>query len=81
MVKLSAGERRRVGEVDVDVVGAPREQLVGRDPVELREPEQPRHADRALAPLVGPEHRRLEFLVGACLHIVERQALLSANRA
>ena len=81
MVKLSpvatAGSERSMSTSWV-----PRgRQLVGGHPVQLGEPEEPRHADRPLTAFVGSEHGRLELLVGARLHVVERQALLTANRA
>ena len=80
-MKPSPSDADRLGEVDLEVVGARGQQLVGRHPVELGQPEEARHRDRALTPLVGAEHRRLELLVGARLHVVERQALLAADRA
>ena len=57
------------------------QELVGRHPVELGEPQEARHRDRPLAPLVGTEDRGLEFLVGAGLDVVQRQALLPPDRA
>ena len=80
MVKPSPTSPRRFGEVDLEVVAAPGQQLVGGHAVELGEAEQARHRDRPLAPLVGAEHRGLELLVRARLHVVERQSLLAADR-
>src|SRR5207248_9511939 len=59
----------------------PGEELVGRHPVELGEAEQPGNRDGPLAALVGAENRSLELLVGPGLHVVEREALLPADRA
>ena len=59
-----------LGEVDLDVRVA-REQLVGRHLVDLGEPQQTGHGDRALAPLVRAEDGCLEFEIGARLHVVE----------
>ena len=75
----TAGRAARVDEVDLALELA-RQQLVGRDLVDLGEAQQPRHRDRPLAPLVGAEHRRLELQVRARLDVVERQALLPADR-
>ena len=60
-----------VGEVDLDV-GVARQQLVGRDLVDLGEAQQPRHRDRPLAPLVRAEHRRLELEARPCLDVVPK---------
>ena len=76
-----AGRDRGLGEVDVDVVVAPREELVGGHAIELREPEEPGHRDGTLTPLVRAEHRRFELLVRPRLDVVQRQALLAADRA
>ena len=48
--------------------------------VDLGEPEQPRHGDRALAPLVRAEDRCLELQVGARFDVVERKPLLATDR-
>ena len=74
---IAAGSVRSISSVVARSAGS---SWSGGHPVELGEAEQPRHRDRPLAPLVGAEHRRLELLVGACLDVVERQALLPADR-
>ena len=68
-----------LGEVDLDV-GVARQQLVGRDLVDLGEPQQPGHRDRALAALVRAEDRGLELEIGARLDVVQRQPLLATDR-
>ena len=80
MVKPSPATPIGLGEVDLEVVRAAGQQLVGRHPVQLGQAEEARHRDGAFTPFVGAEHRRLELLVGARLHVVERQALLAADR-
>ena len=57
-----------------------RQQLVGRDVVELGQPHEARHRECPLAPLVGAEDRGLELLAGPRLDLVQRQALLAADR-
>ena len=73
IVKPSPAIADRLGEVDLDVV-RPGQELVGRHLVDLGQPEQARHRDRALTALVGAEHRCLELQVGARLDVVQRQA-------
>ena len=75
---VAPGERRRrLGEVDFHIgtvrapVEAARQQLVGRNPVQLGEAQQTRDRDRTLAALVGTQHRRLELLAGPGLDVVE----------
>src|SRR5581483_11898939 len=73
----------RVGEVDD--VGSPvaflaRQELVDGHLVEAGEALQPRYRDRTLAPLVRAEHRRLELLSRPGFDVLQREALLAANR-
>ena len=53
-----------------------RQHLRNRNPEELGEPLQTRHREAALAPLVCPEHRRLELALRLALHVLEGQAAL-----
>ena len=55
------------------------QQLIDRHVVEPGQALEPGHRDGPLAPLVGPEHRRLELLVRGRLDLLERQALLAAD--
>src|SRR4051794_1739294 len=71
-------EIRDLGEVDLDVRIA-WEQLVRRDLVDLGEPQQSGHRDRALAALVRAEHARLELETAARLDVVQRQPLLASD--
>ena len=47
------------------------QEFIGRNAVELREAQESGDGDRPLAPLVGPEHRGLELLVGFGLDVVQ----------
>ena len=73
----AAGAGLDEADLAVELAG---QQLVGRDLVDLGEAQQPRHRDRALAPLVRAEHRRLELEARARLDVVQRQTFLAADR-
>jgi len=68
---LTAGAGR-LGEIDLDVVTAPGQELVGGHPVQLGEAEQAGDGKRTLAPLVCAQHGGLELLIGLGLHVMER---------
>ena len=70
----SSRAARALDEADLAVELAGQE-LVGRHLVDLGQAQQAGNGDRPLAPLVGAEHRRLEFEARARLDIVERQTL------
>ena len=79
-VRVERARTAGVDEADLAVELA-RQQLVGRDLVDLGEAQQPRDRDRALAALVRAEHRRLELETRTRLDVVQRQTLLPADRS
>src|SRR5262249_45362173 len=68
-----------VDEADLAVELA-REELIGRDLVDLGQPQQAGHRDGALAALVGPEDRRLEFEARGGFDVVKGEPLLPSDR-
>ena len=64
-----------------DLARLRRQELVDRHVVELRQPLQARHRDRALTPLVGAEHRGLELQPRGLLDRLEREPLLASHSA
>ncbi len=71
--------RGALAQVERGAPSSPGQQMVDRDLVQRGEPLQPGDGNRALAALVGAQHRRPELAVGPRLDRVQRQVALLAH--
>jgi len=69
-IAVDATDCARLDQADL-AVELTRQQLIGRDLVDLGQAQEARHRDGALAPLVGAEDRRFELETRAGLDVVE----------